>query len=58
MQTMQCSLQALVTTLKEENENNSLSLNVSKTKVLVFKRNEEKTECKINVNGSNIRTNE
>lgn len=31
-------LQALVTILKEECENNDINLNVSKTKVLVFKK--------------------
>ena len=31
-------LQALVTTLKEECENNGLNLNASKTKVLVFRK--------------------
>ena len=47
----ECGLQALVTTLKEGYENNGLSLNTSKTKVLVFERNEEKTKCKISVKG-------
>ena len=46
-----CELQALVTILKEGFENNGLSMNTSKTEVLVFKRNEEKTKCKISING-------
>ena len=46
----ECEL-ALVTTLKEGCENSSLSQNAIKTKVLVFKRNEEKKEGKISVNG-------
>ena len=37
-------LQASVTTLKEECEDNGLSLNANKTKVLVFERNEERTK--------------
>ena len=41
----------MVTTLKEGCENSSLSQNAIKTKVLVFKRNEEKKEGKISVNG-------
>ena len=36
--------QALVTALKEVRENNGLSLNDSKTKILIFERNEEKVE--------------
>ena len=40
----ECELHALVTTLKEQCENNSLSLNVSKIKILVFERNDERTE--------------
>ena len=36
-----CELQALVTTIKKGCESNDLSLNTSKIKVLVFKRNEE-----------------
>ena len=47
----ECELQALVTTLKEECEYNDLSLNVNKTRVLTFERDEERTECKISVNG-------
>ena len=47
----ECELQALLTTLKEGCENNSLSLNKNKTKVLIFERNKERTECKISVNG-------
>ena len=47
----ECELQALVTTLKEECENNGLSLNTNKTKVLVFERDQERTGCKISVNG-------
>ena len=47
----ECELQTLVTTLKEGCENNGLSLNVNKTKVLIFGRDEERTECKISVNG-------
>ena len=46
----ECELQVLVSTLKEVYENN-LSLNTKKTKVLVFERDEERTECKISVNG-------
>ena len=46
----ECELQALVTTLKEGCENNSLNLNASKTKVLLFERNEENSEYKISVN--------
>ena len=38
----ECELQAWVTTLKEGCENNGLSLNPSKTKVLVFERNYER----------------
>ena len=45
----ECELQALVTTLKEGCENNGLNLN--KTKILVFETDEERTECKIRVNG-------
>ena len=41
----------MVTTLKEGCEYNGLSLNVNKTKVLIFGRDEETTECKISVNG-------
>ena len=41
----ECELQALVTTLKEGCENNDLSLNKNKTKVLVFERDEVRTEC-------------
>ena len=48
---LECELQALVTTLKERFENNGLSLNVNKANVLVFERNDETTECKISVNG-------
>ena len=44
-------LQALVTTLKEGCENNGLSLNTNKTKVLVFERNEEITEFKVSIIG-------
>ena len=44
-------LQALVTTLKEGCEHNGISLNVNKIKVLIFERDEERTECKISVNG-------
>ena len=40
-----------VTTLKEGSENNSLSLNANKTKVLIFERDEERTKCKISVTG-------
>ena len=49
---LECELRALVTTLEEGCENNDigLSLNVSKTTVLVFERNEERTECKISDN--------
>ena len=47
----ECELQALVTTLKEGCENNGLSLNANKTKVLILERDEERTECKISVNG-------
>ena len=47
----ECELQALVTTLKEGCENNRLRLNTNKTKGLVFERDEERSECKINVNG-------
>ena len=36
--------QALVTALKEVCVNNGLSLNDSKTKILIFERNEEKVE--------------
>ena len=43
--------QALVTTLKEGCEYNGLSLNANNTKVLIFERDEEMTECKISVNG-------
>ena len=46
----ECELQALVTTLKEGCEYNGLSLNTNKTKVLIFERDEERTECKISVN--------
>ena len=46
----ECELQALVTSLKEGCECNDLSLNVNKTKALVFERVEERTECKISVN--------
>ena len=46
----ECELRALVTTLKEGCEYNGLSLNVNKTKVLIFERDEERTECKISVN--------
>ena len=53
----ECELHALVTALKEGCENNGLSLNASKTKVLIFEKNEEKTECKISVNDY-IRTSE
>ena len=42
-----CELQALVTILKEGCESNALSLNENKTKVLVFEKNEERTEWKI-----------
>ena len=35
---------------REECENKGLSLN-TQTKVLVFERDEERTECKISVNG-------
>ena len=35
----ECELHALVTALKKGCVNNGLSLNASKTKVLVFKRN-------------------
>ena len=51
---MQCSLQLqnascrYSTTLKEGCENNE-SLN--KTKALIFERDEERTKCKISVNG-------
>ena len=38
----ECELQALVSTLKEECENNGPRLNASKIKVLVFERNEKK----------------
>ena len=44
-------LQALVTTLKEGCKNNSLSLDASKMKVLVFEKHEERTDCNISVNG-------
>ena len=44
-------LQALVTTLKEKCENSGLSFNVNKTKLLVFERIEERTECKISLSG-------
>ena len=37
----ECELQALVTTLKEGCEYNGLSLNVNKTKVLIFERDEK-----------------
>ena len=47
----ECELQALVTTLKGGCEYNRLSLNANKTKVLVYERDEERTECKICVNG-------
>ena len=47
----QCELQAFVTTLKGGYENNGLSLNANKTRVLIFERNEERTECKIIING-------
>ena len=47
----ECELQALVTIQKEMCENNGLSLNAYKTKVLVFERDKERTECKISVNG-------
>ena len=43
----ECELQALVTTLKEECANNGLSLNVNKTKVLLFLRDQERTEWKL-----------
>ena len=56
----ECELQVLVTILKENCESNSLNLNENKTKVLVFERNEERTECKNSVNDKNRdrRTNE
>ena len=39
IESLECELQALVTTLKEEcGENNGIILNASKTKVLVFER--------------------
>ena len=47
----ECDLQALVTNLKEGCQNNGLSLNANKTNVLIFGRDEERTECKISVNG-------
>ena len=49
----ECGLRAFITALKEECENNSLRMNANKTKVLVFERNEERTECKNSVNGKN-----
>ena len=47
----ECELQALVTTLKDGCEYNDLSLNMNRTRVLIFERYEERTECKISVNG-------
>ena len=47
----ECELQALVTTLKEACESNGLSLYENKTKVLIFGRDELRTECKISVTG-------
>ena len=43
--------QALVTTLKKGCESNGLSLNASKIKVLIFEKNEERTKCKMSLNG-------
>ena len=43
-------LQTLVTSMKDECEVKGLRLNVEKTKVLVFERNDERTKCEINVN--------
>ena len=53
-------LQATVTNMKEGCENNDLSLNTSKTKVLVFERNEVRTVCKFRMGGKilEIRTSE
>ena len=48
----ECELQALVTTLEEECNYNGLSLDASKTMAIQFEKNEEKTECKISVNGN------
>ena len=44
----ECGLQTLVTTLRENNE---LSLNARKRKVVVFERNKERMGCKINLIG-------
>ena len=41
-------------TLKEECESNGLRLNENKTKLMVFERNEDRTELKISVNGKKI----
>ena len=56
---IQCSLQhqnaSCSQSLSEESyESNSLSLNENKTKVLVFERNEVRTEYKISVNGKKL----
>ena len=37
--------------MKEECENNGVSLNASETKILLLERNEERTEYEITVNG-------